>query len=285
MLRLLCCNLIAAFLLASCSNEEMVNGQSSMVNDSITLTLHFTRFEIERVPMSRATDVSEYINHLDIWLSDGKTTTDYHQTTDNDGFGALTLTLNKNTTYTMYAVAHRVNGYAQLSDGIISFPDDKITHSFFFSKTFKPTADMSSICPMNRIVAMLHFAPEEPIPTNIKQMRFTINGIYNRWNVAGYGVNMIDRTSTITISSTNADGTATFSVYAIVKDDEETLHDVLIEALDASGNVRKSRTIENVPLKNSTKTIIRGPFFEDDTQACIFSFQAYDWAEGQTINL
>ena len=132
---------LAAVLLAACSSE-IEEPQSNEVE----VKLHFSNFQLNQEPITRsATSVSDYATKLDIWISDGTTTTPYQQEVGQNGFGSLSLTLNNQKEYTLYAVAHRVSsGHATLADGIISFPDDKVTHTFFVSRKFTPLHSLTT---------------------------------------------------------------------------------------------------------------------------------------------
>ena len=268
---------LLAVLLAGCTNGV----DEPKDSDLVEMTMYFTRFQFEQEGMTRASSVTDYITRLDIWISDGETTTAYNQATDTEGFGSLSLTLNKNKTYTMYAVAHKGSAAATLTDGVVSFPDDKVTHSFFYSETFQPTKDMAKVCPMDRIVAMFMLSTTDAVPEDVKKVRITLGNVFTRWNVAGYGVNAIDKVSTINITSTKDDGTVDLMTYGIVTN-ENTNHTVLVEALDASDAVVQRQTFENVPLRNGYKTIATGSFFTDAPSS--FSFVAEDWQENSDIS-
>lgn len=264
--------MLMAGLLLSCSSDK----DEETVNESDLVTMNLS-FLFDQEPMTKA-EVSEYCTHLDVWLVEGSTTTDYHQSQGDSEFGSLSLTLNKTKTYTLYAVAHKCADNATLANGVISFPDDKVTHSFFVSSTFTPSADVE--LEMQRIVAQLRIVTTDQVPTDAKKMRITIDGVYDRWNVSSGGTHQLNRVSNINISSTNSDGSATFSVYAIVTD-AQTTHDILVEALNANDEVLCSHAIDDVPLRNNYRTIVRGPFFSD--AAFTFSFVASDWEELTTI--
>ena len=268
---------LAAGLLCACSSDKVEEPQ----NNDVEVSLHFTRFQIEQEAMTRATDVSEYVTHLDIWISDGTTTTAYNQSTSDTGFGSLSMTLNSTKTYTIYAVAHKANGAATLSDGIISWPEDKVTHSFFYSDTFTPTKGMAKVCSMSRIVANFKFTTADALPAYVKQMRFTISGVYNKWNVTTGAYNQLDRVSTINITSTKPDGTIVCNVYAIVTE-ANTLHNILVESLDETEQVRESHLFENVPLRNGYITNSTGNFFTDASSS--FSFVAEEWQTNTDYN-
>ena len=262
-----------AAMCVACTNDsvEFVEQNDEMVD----VTIGFGGFTFDEESMTRtASPVSDICTHLDIFLSDGTTTTAYNQATGDTGFGSLSLTLNVSKTYTLYAVAHKANGAATLSEGIISFPDDKVTHTFFISRQFTPTKGMSLNLTMQRIVAQFSFTTTDQVPEWCKTMRFTISNVYDRWNVSTGGTHQLDRVSTFQNFSTKADGTVTFNIYAIVTD-AQTLHTVLVEGLDAQGDVQESHQFTNVPLRNNYKTVASGAFFTDASST--FSFLADDW--------
>ena len=80
-------------LLAACSapiidTEEDTAPVGSLEGDSVTISIQFTPYE--QSPMTRtATSIADYCTALDIWIDDGDEQTDYHQTTSDSGFGAL----------------------------------------------------------------------------------------------------------------------------------------------------------------------------------------------------
>lgn len=260
-------------VLSACSSDDA----SKVSNETAEVSIGFSGFTYEQTAMTRATqDVGDVCTHLDIWISDGTTTTAYHQATGDDGFGTLSVTLSLSKMYTLYAVAHKANGAASLEDGIISFPDDKVTHSFFISRAFTPTKGMSLNLTMDRIVALFQFNTADAVPDWCKTMRFTISNVYNKWNVSTGGTNQLDRVSTFQNFSTRDDGTVTFNIYAIVTN-ASTNHTVLVEALNADGEVKESHTLVDVPLRNNYRTIATGNFFTDAASA--FSFKADDWAD------
>lgn len=263
----------AVLTLAACSEFS-----DDARTEPVDVTIGFSGFQLQQTGMNTraATTVGDYVTKLDIWISDGENVTPYQQESGAEGFGTLSLTLNRMKTYTIYAVAHRAGGHATLADGVISFPDDKVTHSFFVSRVFTPTKGMSLDLTMSRIVSQFQFTTTDAVPDWCKQIRFTISNVFDRWNVAGYGVHNLDRVSTININSTNQDGTVTCNVYAIVTD-ASTDHDILVEALDANGDIQEYHQFDDVPLRNNYRTLATGNFFTN--AASSFSFKAVDWED------
>ena len=261
----------AALAVAGCSSD---NGEG-LVSDEELVTISFSPYEMEAMTRA-ATSVASVVTHLDVWITDGTTEFSAHQTNADADFGTLTVTLDKTKTYTLYAVGHRADG-ATLTDGVISFTDDKITHSMFYTTTFSPATTTSLSCEMQRIVAQFRLEITDDIPAECKSFRFTVNGVYDRWNVSTGGTHSLDRVSTINYGGTSS----IFNVYAIVTD-AQTTHDILVEALDENDGVVQSRTFADVPLRNGYKTNYRGTFFIDTATSAGFTID--DWNEYETVD-
>ena len=269
------CVMMAAMaaMCVACSSD---NGEEPVMNqgEKAEVTLTFSPYEMSAMTRA-ATSVASVVTHLDVWITDGTTTTDLHQTSGDAGFGSLSVTLDKTKTYTLYAVGHRADG-ATLSDGVIAFTDDKVTHSMFYSTTFSPATTTSINAEMTRIVAQFRLEITDDIPTSAVKFRFTINGVYDRWNVTTGGTHVLNRTSTVNYGGTSA----IFNVYAIVTD-AQTTHDITVTALDENDQEVQTRTFAAVPLRNGYKTTYRGTFFIDTPMS--MSFTVNDWNEYDTV--
>ena len=256
------------------SEECVVNG--SAVDNQAEVTLTFSPYEMGAMTRA-ATSVATVVTRLDVWLYEsGAEVHAVHQSSSDDGFGSISVTLDKTKTYTLYAVGHKADG-ATLTDGVIAFTDDKITHSMYYSTTFSPATTTSLSCLMTRIVADFRLEITDDIPAACKSFRFTVNGIFDRWNVTTGGTHSLDRVSTITYGGTSS----IFNVYAIVTD-AQTTHDILVEALDENDGVVQSRTFAAVPLRNGYKTTYRGTFFIDTPATA--SFLVDDWNEYDVVD-
>ena len=255
---------------AACSNEE-----TSTAPEPTDVVITFTPYDVS--PMTRtATSIATLVTHLDVWITDGTTVTDLHQTSGDSGFGSLSVTLDKTKTYTLYAVGHKADG-ATLNDGVISFMDDKVTHSMFYTTTFSPATTTSLSCLMTRIVADFRMEITDAIPSGVVKFRFTITDVYDQWSVTDGATHQLDRTSIITCNGTST----IFNVYAIVTD-AQTTHTVIVTALDENDQEVQTRTFADVPLRNGYKTNYRGAFFTDAT--FISSFTINDWNEYETVD-
>lgn len=266
-------------VLTACSQDESESVFSGSPAEKETVTMTFSPYQMEAMTRS-AVSIADVVNHLDVWIYEsGSEVAAIHQTTSDADFGSVSITLDKTKTYTLYAIGHKADG-ATLADGVISFTGDKVTHVMFYTTTFSPSATTSLSCLMNRIVADFRLDITDEIPTDCKKFRFTITGIYDRWNVTSGGTHQLDRVSTISYGGTSA----IFNVYAITTD-AQTLHTVTVEALDADGNAlvpAQSKTFDNVPLRNGYRTTYRGAFFTD--AAFTSTFTVDDWNDYDVVN-
>ena len=258
-------------LLTGCSSDN----DEPRVMEPTEVTLTFSPYTMEAMTRT-ATSIASVVTHLDVWLVEGSNTTAIHQTSSDAGFGTITATLDKTKTYTLYAIGHKADG-ATLSDGVISFTDDKVTHSMFYTTTFSPATITSLSCLMTRIVADFRLEITDDIPTSAVKFRFTVSGVYDRWNVSTGGTHQLDRVSTINYNGTSS----IFNIYAIVTD-AQTTHDILVEALDENDQEVQTRTFADVPLRNGYKTNYRGTFFIDTPMS--MSFTVNDWSEYETVD-
>ena len=269
--------LLTAGLFAACSQDDVNNANDG---DYETVTIKFSPYEQEA--MTRATtSISTIVTRLDVWIYEsGSEVTAIHQSSSDADFGTITTTLDKTKTYTLYAVGHKGTAAATLTDGVISFPDDKVTHSMYYTTTFSPATTTNLSCLMTRIVAMFQFKTDDECPANVAKMRFTLNNVYDRWSVTTGASHQLNRVSTFENFSKNNDGTVTFNLYAIVTD-AQTLHMVTVEAFDSGDNEIQTKTFTDVPLRNGYKTIYHGQFFTDQDASAVFTVD--DWNEYDAV--
>ena len=266
---------IAGLLLTGCSSEQVE--ELKVKNEELSeVTLTFSPYQMEAMTRTEVS-IADVVTHLDVWIYEsGSEVAAIHQTTADAAFGSIAVTLNKTKTYTLYAVGHKADG-ATLSDGVISFTDDKVTHAMYYSTTFSPATTTNLSCLMTRIVADFRLEITDDIPTSAVKFRFTIAGVFDRWNVSTGGTHSIDRVSTINYNGTSS----IFNIYAIVTD-AQTLHTVTVEALDENDQEVQTRTFAAVPLRNGYKTNYRGTFFIDTPMS--MSFTVNDWNEYDTVD-
>ena len=269
--------MMATAILAACSSSDEEPTSSELT----AVTLTFSPYQVDAITRA-ATSIAGIVTRLDVWLYEsGSECAAVHQSADDVQFGSISLTLDKTKTYTLYAVGHKAAGPATLADGIIAFPDDKTTHSMYFTTTFSPSVTTSLSCLMQRIVAQFRIETTDAVPADMKKIQITIDDVFDRWNVTTGGTHQVDRTYTINITSTAQDGTVALNVFSIVTD-EQTLHTVTVTGLDADDAVTLTpRTFADVPLRNGYRTTYRGALRDATTTA---TFTVDDWTDLETIN-
>lgn len=281
-----CVFFAAMLLLAACSSdngEELnVKSEDLGVTDA-EVTLNFCPYEMSAMTRA-ATSISGIVNHLDVWFyENGSEVAAVHQSSSDDGFGTVTVSLNRLKTYTLYAVGHKANGAATLADGIISFPEDKVTHAMVYTTTFCPGTTASLNCLMTRIVGMLRFEITDAVPDDAYTVQFALGSSFTRWNItSSIGTNAIDRVASFSNFSRANDGSVTFSIYILPTNLSDTDQmDITVTALKQNGDEIESKSFENVPIKAGYRTTYRGQFFT--TEGVTGSFTVDDWSEFDVI--
>lgn len=267
---------LAVIMMTACNKEQ----ESVTIPEKETVTLTFSPYDMEAMTRA-ASSIASVVTRLDVWVTEGDNTTAVHQSSADADFGTVSLTLDKTRTYTIVAIGHKSTGAATLTDGIITFPDDRVTHSMIYTTTFTPATTTSLNCIMQRIVAAFRMETTDEVPSACKKMRFTTSGVFDRWNVTTGAAHGLDRTTDVSITSTAQDGTVAVTIYNIVAD-AQTLHTVTVEALDANDAVIQQRVFDDVPLRNGYRTTYRGTFFTDTPMTMTFAVD--DWNDYDVVN-
>ena len=280
---------MALTALTACTNDgvgEVINHETAEVR------MTFTPYEME--PMTRAnsasgltrTDgvtraaVADYATRLDVWIYDGDTEVQaVHQQSTDEGFASLSVRLEKAKTYTVYACAHKAVGAATLSNGVVSWPDDKVTHSFFYSQTFSPATTTTLSCLMERIVGNFRLEITDAVPEGVARMTVDIGVSPTRWNVGGFGENAVSRMSSFTPA---VGSSPILSVFIIADGDEAELHDITVTAYDGEDAVVQQRVFEDVPIRAGYRSTYRGEFFTEADE--LMTFTVNDWMDYETVD-
>lgn len=251
--------LAGAILLASCSQSTV--GIEVDDYDTKTVVLTFSPYEVD--PMTKAdVSIADLSKRLDVFIYEGdEEVTSIHQSKDDmeSGFGSVSATLKSNKTYKIYAVAHKGNGPTTLEDGVMTWPDNKITETFYYSTTLSPNYTNQLNCVMHRIVGMFKFVIQDSLPENLASVTFSIAGTNLAYDVESGPVNPGEKVSIINNPTSGNDGTI-FKIYCLAEDDLSTI-DVTVTAKDSNGEVIETMTFEDVPLQAGYITTFKGKFF------------------------
>ena len=276
------CALAVLGLVMTACEKNASDGEVSNMEKTQEVRLSFTPYDVS--PMTRAaTSISNYCTRLDAWISDGTTTTAVHQSSEDAGFGSVSVSLDRTKTYTLTAVSHKCADAATLEDGVISFPDDKVTHSMVYSTTFSPATTTSLSCLMQRIVGQFRLEMTDVVPDEVTKFVYTIEGTHSDWNVDGYAANDFDRTGTINLTSRNNDGSVTLNIFVMPTNLTDTDNiTITVKAMTASDDIVEQKTFTAVPVKAGYKTTYHGEFFT--TEGVTGSFTVDDWSTFDTVN-
>ena len=279
----------AIAILTACTNDgdgEVVN------NETAEVQMTFAPYEVE--PMTRANSasgltraddvtraaVADYATRLDVWIYDGDTEVQaVHQQSTDDGFASLSVRLDKRKTYTVYACAHKAGDAATLSDGVVSWPDDKVTHSFFYSKTFSPATTTTLNCMMERIVGNFRLEITDAVPADAVRLAIDMGESPTRWDVGGFGTNAVGRVSSFPLT---AGSSPTASVFIIADGEEAENYDITVTAYDGEDAVVQQRVFEDVPIRAGYRSTYRGAFFTSGVVT--MTFTANDWMDYETVD-
>lgn len=276
---------ICVFFCASCTSDEpesaIINGNVNSDSTKMeSVTIYFApQYDIR--PMTRST-IADAASRLDVWIYDGNTElTAVHQTASDVGFGSVSQNLNKLKTYTLYALAHKAAAVCTLTDGIISFPDDKPKESFFYTTTFSPATTTSLTCAMNRITGKFTLQTTDAVPDNVDHVQFVIRSTALRYGVDGTLSNITDRTVDFPNITSKADGTCSFS-FNILASDAVANFEITATAYASDNSIIEQKTFTDVPIRNSYRTTYTGAFFTSSSMSVTFT--ASDWQDYDTIS-
>ncbi len=264
---------VMALATTTCTSED---ASEVMNHETTDMRLVFMPYDVE--PMTRAA-VADYATRLDVWIYEGDTEVQaVHQQSTDDDFASLSVTLEKSKTYTVYAVAHKAAGVATLTNGVVAWPDDKVTHSFWYTATFSPATTTTLNCLMERIVGNFRLIITDEVPDGVTRMTVSMGLSLTRWDIAGYGVNPQERVSTFTPA---AGSTPTLSAFVIADGDDPVIYSITVTAYDGENAVIQQRTFSDVPIRAGYRTTYTGGFFTD--AAVTMSFTVNDWIDYDTF--
>ncbi|MBP3573685.1 MAG: hypothetical protein J6J71_03655 [Prevotella sp.] len=263
---------VAMAMLTACMNDgagEVMNHETAEVQ------ITFSPYDVE--PMMRAA-VADYATRMDVWIYDGDTEVQaVHQQSTDEGFASLSLRLEKAKTYTVYACAHKAAGAATLNNGVVSWPDDKVTHSFFYSQSFSPATTTTLNCLMERIVGNFRLEIADKVPEGVARMTVDLGLSPTRWNVAGFGENAVSRVSSFTPA---VGASPTLSVFLLAGSEEEK-RDITVTAYDGEDAVVQQRVFTDVPIRAGYRSTYRGAFFTEADE--VMTFTVNDWMDYETV--
>lgn len=272
---------MAVMMLASCSDSE--SEKKEMLTDKGVVTISFMPYEMEAMTRA-ATPIASFCTRLDVWVAEqgGSTVQQVHQSSSDTDFGTVTMELDKTKTYTLTAVAHKCTAAAMLTDGVIAFPDDRLTHSMVYTTTFSPSASTSLSCLMTRIVGTFRLDITDNVPEGTDRIVMSFNG-NDRWNaVTSSSEHAADKVVTVSIPQANIGSPVVVSIFIMPSNLTDTDDvDITVTAYDGDDAEIETKTFADVPIKSGYRTTYRGAFFT--TQDMVMTFTADDWSDFDVV--
>lgn len=249
---------LAALVILSCEKPPVGS-------DDGNVRLNFTATNATK---TRSTsDLSLYFQKLNVMLfdADGEKAFDKVKTqlSTDDGFGQLSLSLSEGD-YTIVAVGHSSIKSATIkSPQMVQFTasdGEKLTDTFCYCGRITVTEEPEQHnLEMQRVAAMFQMKiTDEEVPTSFTHMKFDYTGGSANFNPSTFeGTTKSTQSELREQSSSNSYQCYTFPYLA-----ESCSLNIKVSALDANGNVIRSRTFGDVPMTRNKITTYTGHFFE-----------------------
>lgn len=217
---------------------------------------------------SSTTSIADYCTRINlaVFNTDG-TKTSVNQTSDDDDFGTLTLSLAEGT-YEVVIIAHSCTGNATISScDEIKFPNNKLTDTFYYYGDITVNGEGSYDITLERAVAMLRFVVSDTTPEDVTQMQFYYTGGSSTFDATtGFGCVNSRQTEVRDVPQAAYTGQSQYEVYTLPHSTDDTLK-VVVTALDASANTVLERTFTDVPVTVNKITQYTGEFFTSIAEA------------------
>ena len=219
------------------------------------------------MPVTRATqDISELCTRIGFAIfKNGEKLKAVNQTPTTAGFGTAAFELSEGE-YKIVIIAHNCDGTATISsEDKITFPNNVVSDTFYYYGTFTVGDGTTELdLELQRAVAMVRISITDPMPDDIRQMKFYYTGGSSTFSAAtGYGCVNSKQTVKIDVTPDMVGKPTTWEIYTLPHADDGKL-DLTISAMDASGNAVYERQLAAVPVTVGLITTYSGTLFSAD---------------------
>lgn len=222
---------------------------------------------------TRATGIGELCTRIDFAaFSESDVKTSVNQTSDDDDFGTLSVSLTEGT-YQIVIIAHSGTGSATISSADeIKFSNNKVTDTFYYYAELDVTESGSYDITLTRAVAMFRLIVTDSTPEDVTQMEFYYTGGSSTFDATtGFGCVQSRQTEDRDVESSAYEGESVYEVYTFPHETDDVLK-MTVTALDASGDDYLERVFTDVPVTVNTITQYTGVFFEQgEEQSATFA--------------
>lgn len=288
---------LALFAFVSCINS--IQDDSEVVdNEKVTVNISFSDFNLsfeEDEVTTRASDKTAAeveVNRIALSVFDGSNQLVYSSkkksSVDTEDFDSFSCELVPGD-YTFVAVAHKANADTDEAATITSPAAATITTGKV-SKTFATTKAVTiaggqtnnvTIDFGKRITSTFQIATTDDTPTNVASCEIIINPSLS--TTTAYTINPSTGLATdiyqqmVVISKSSTENTfkdKALSIYCFLKENPQNIS-ATVNMKDASGNIVKTRTFDNVPMAPHRITRASGQFFQPSASGS-FTFDKTD---------
>jgi len=269
----------AAIALTACQND-LEAPEASETAKTITFRVHGD-FTLTTSSMTRALS-TDGRDMTDVWVLDyvgDELKQQIHQTTEDEGFGAPTLSLELGS-HTLYFVASRcAEPTLNTSSHILSFGKvyDTFWKSLYLDITSGGTESRNIM--LDRIVTKLRLTFTDAVPNNTASINLTPGTWYYGFDYKTSAPAAAKNNEMVTIavpSSTYGQENQSANLYGFSAATEWTTS-LAVKSLDTDGNTIGSVSFSSVPLLRNRQTIYTGKFW-NSVEGMAMSLNA-DWLD------
>ena len=248
------------------SCEKMAIDESPLSSDEATIVFQVSMYTQTPLGVSARrsrVSVNEVCSRITYGLFQGEEKVKVvSQVSGDEGFGTLSLTLPLGE-YQLVVVAHNGLGNATItSPDKITFPNNKCTNTFYAYQEFSVKEDTAFDISLKRAVALFRLVVEDPIPSDVVQMKFYYTGGSSTFNsVSGYGCVNSKQTEYRNVDDEMRQGGGLFDLYTFPHAVKDTLK-MTVTALSDNEATVKERTFSVIPVEINSITQYSGTFFE-----------------------
>lgn len=282
------------FIFTGCSKYELED-EAVTGNGESMLTIRISPFEKSNFDVNPASRTVVSIDKVctrigfAVFDASGKKVASVNQDSKSAGFGTLTAGLD-NGVYDIVVVAHSTGGNATISKpDSIRFTDNKVSDTFCYHEQINLKGSLTKEIVMKRCVGMVRLNINEPLPENVKQMKFEYSGGSSALNATtGFGRIQSRQTEYRTVAADAATAANNvFEIYTIPHEVNDLLK-ITITALASDGKTEIQKTVlEDVPVTQGMITNYHGTMFggnsggpADNSTPLSFTLKAEDsWTE------
>ena len=184
-----------------------------------------------------------------------------NQWVGDESFGMLSLTLPQGD-YRFVVVAHNGLGNATItSPEKITFTNNKCTDTYYAYQEFSVTEDTAMDVTLRRAVAKVRFVVEDPIPSEVSQMKFYYTGGSSTLDaVTGYGCVNSKQTEYREVAENMWQGGGKFDLFTFPHVEKDTIK-MTISAMMADDKIVHERVFNAIPVMRNSITQYSGTFF------------------------